>query len=102
VIKLDVEDAEIQALQGARCVLSSREVVVLYEDHGQGPSCHISKFLFENFDFDIFYCDEQNTLTRMHSVGDVRNVKKSVFTGYNLCACSRNSVFSRILADHSR
>lgn len=102
VIKLDVEDAEIQALQGARGVLSSREAVVLYEDHGQDPSCHISEFLFKNFEFDIFYCDEQNTLTRMNSVADVRNAKKSALIGYNFHACTRNSVFSRILAGRSR
>ena len=102
VIKLDVEDAEIQALQGARAVLSSREVVVLYEDHGQDPSCHISEYFFNNFEFDIFYCDEQNTLTRVNSVADVRNVKKNASTGYNFHACTRDSTFSRILASRCR
>jgi hypothetical protein len=101
-IKLDVEDAEIQALQGARGVLSSREVAVLYEDHGQDLSCHISEYFFNNFEFDIFYCDKQNTLTRMNSVADVRNVKKRASTGYNFHACTRDSAFSRMLASRSR
>jgi FkbM family methyltransferase len=99
VIKLDVEDAEIQALEGARGVLGTREVVVLYEDHGQDSSCRISELFIRNLEFDVFYCDEYNTVTRMNSIADVRNVKKCISTGYNFCACSRDSVFSKMLGN---
>ena len=102
VIKLDVEDAEIQALQGARGVLNSHEVVVIYEDHGQDPSCHISDFFFKNLEFDIFYCDGQNTVTRMYSVADVKKVKNSTSIGYNYYACTRDSVFSRMFASRAK
>lgn len=102
VIKLDVEDAEIQALQGAQGVLGSREVAVLYEDHGSDPSCRTSEYFFRNFDFDIFYCDQHDCLTRMNSVADVRSVKKSATAGYNFHACSRNSAFSKALAGYGR
>lgn len=98
VIKLDVEDAEIQALEGARGVISSRDVLILYEDHGQDPTCHISDYLLNNFEFQIFHCDDQGALTRMNSIPDIKNVKKHKSSGYNFCACSPNSAFSKILA----
>jgi hypothetical protein len=99
---LDVEDAEIQALEGAHGVLSSREALVLYEDHGQDSSCHTSEYFLKNLNFDIFYCDEQKKLTRVNSVDDVRNIKKHTSSGYNFHACSRGSAFSGMLANHSR
>jgi len=99
VIKLDVEDAEIPALEGARDVLRAREVVVLYEDHGQDSSCRISQHFIMNLGFDVFYCDATNTLKRMNSVADVRNIKTDASKGYNFCACGRASAFSKVLAD---
>jgi len=97
VIKLDVEDAEIQALEGASRVLGSGEVAVLYEDHGQDRSCRISKHFFDHLNFDIFYCDESNKVTLMGSLADVIVVKKSPSKGYNFSACSRGSLFSKIM-----
>ena len=102
VIKLDVEGAEMQAIEGAREVLSSREVVVIYEDHGQDSSCEISDLFINRLGFDVFFCDESGSIARMNSVADVRNVKTSTSTGYNFSACSRNSTFSRILAARQR
>jgi FkbM family methyltransferase len=98
VIKLDVEDAEIPALVGARGVLRTREVVVLYEDHGKDSSCRISVHFINNLEFDVFYCDATNTLRRMNSVADVRNIKSDASKGYNFCACGRGSIFSKLLA----
>lgn len=102
VIKLDVEDAEIQALEGARGVLTGRQVVVLYEDHGHDSSCRISEHFFRNLGFDVFYCDENSTVTRMNSIADVRNVKRHTSTGYNFSACSRDSAFSKLLTSSGR
>jgi FkbM family methyltransferase len=102
VIKLDVEGAEVQALEGARDVLSSRDVVVDYEDHGQDSSCKASAFFIENLNFDVFYCDEHNTVMRMDSIADVRKVKIRTSIGYNFHACSRDSVFSRMLASRAK
>jgi FkbM family methyltransferase len=99
VIKLDVEGAEIQALQGAQGVLGSREVAVLYEDHPSDPLCETSQILFKNFDLDIFYCDEDGHMARMRSMEDVISVKNSTASGCNFHACTRDSAFSRALAD---
>lgn len=101
VIKLDVEDAEIQALAGAQSVLNSRSVLVLYEDHGQDASCRVSEYFLDKLEFDIFYNNEHNTLTRMKSVADVKNVKKLTSMGYNFCACTPDSDFSRMLTSLS-
>lgn len=101
VIKLDVEGAEIQAIEGARKTLSSREVVVIYEDHGQDLSCKISDLFINSLGFDVFYCDESGSIARMNAVAEIRRIKTNASTGYNFSACSRNSAFSQILAARS-
>ena len=100
VIKLDVEGAEVQALQGAQRVLSSRDVIVLYEDHGQDPTCKASKFILDDLGFDILYCDEDSAITRIQSLAEVESIKTDVTVGYNFCAYARDSVFSKMLATH--
>ena len=98
VIKLDVEGAEVQALQGAREVLSSREVIVCYEDHGQDPACSASRFVIEDLGFDVFYCGEHNTLMRISSIEEVRSIKTDVTVGYNFCFCSRSLVLLEMMS----
>lgn len=102
VIKLDIEGAEIQAIEGAQEVLSSREVAVLYEDHGQDSSCEISELFINRLGFDVFHCDDSGSIARMNSITDIRNIKTSTSIGYNFSACSRNSTFSRTLASRSK
>lgn len=102
VIKLDVEGAEIQAIEGAKSVLGSREVIVIYEDHGQDSSCSISDLFMNNMGFDIFYCDEHGSIVQMKSLADVRSIKVDASTGYNFSACSKNSSFSQTLGARSK
>lgn len=47
VVKLDVEGAEIPALQGAGDLLRERNIVVAYEDHGSDPSCQVSRYVLD-------------------------------------------------------
>jgi hypothetical protein len=42
-IKLDVEDAEVEALRGAREILDSCDALLIYEDHGSDPQCRVSE-----------------------------------------------------------
>jgi FkbM family methyltransferase len=101
VIKLDIEGAELQAIAGADQTLRSREVVLIYEDHGQDSSCEISDLFINGLGLDVFYCHESGAIARMNSIADVRAVKTSASTGYNFSACSTNSVFSRLLSPRS-
>ncbi len=97
LIKLDVEGAEVQALEGAQKVLASRETIVMYEDHGQDPTCRTSAFFFDNCTCDIFYCNDHNIVIRMGSIADIKKVKTQQTQGYNFYACTKNSAFSRLL-----
>lgn len=100
-IKLDVEGAEIQALEGAKQILGSREVIVIYEDHGQDSACDISDLFINQLGFDVFHCDELGSIARMKSIADIKRIKTNASTGYNFAACSRNSIFSQTLSSRS-
>lgn len=45
IIKLDVEGAEIPAIEGAGDTLRKRNVIVVYEDHGSDPRCEVTRHL---------------------------------------------------------
>lgn len=97
VVKLDVEGAEIPALEGARRILNNQQPLFLYEDHGQDPACRVSEYFMDHLGFHIFYCNEKRSVRRMSLLSAIRSVKRNSFTGYNFAACAPASVFSRML-----
>lgn len=45
VVKLDVEGAEIPAVEGSKDTLRRRGAVLIYEDHGDDPECKVTRHL---------------------------------------------------------
>lgn len=83
IIKLDVEGVEVAALRGA-AETAARDPLLLYEDHGNDPSCAPSRYLFEN-GWTIY--DLEGALPRrLADVAAVAALKKVSRKGYNFAA----------------
>jgi hypothetical protein len=98
VLKLDVEGAEVEALQGAAKLLLERCPLLVYEDHGKDPDSKVSEFVLGELGMNVYYCTDQSTIVRMRDVAAIRGVKKRTRRGYNFFACAPNSVFVNYLA----
>ena len=96
IIKLDVEEAEIEALNGAATTLASQDVVIMYEDHGNDPACRSSTHMIENLGLIIYFCWD-DTVKRLDTANTVRATKRNVKYGYNYLACVPGGFFSRLL-----
>jgi FkbM family methyltransferase len=83
VIKLDVEGAENEAMDGLGETAASRPVLVVYEDHGGDPSCRVTRHLHE-LGYTTADLDTGETLT----LDDVAARKTDPAVGYNFAAMS--------------
>ena len=88
LIKLDVEGAEISAIDGAKRTLLDGSVLI-YEDHGSDRSCAPSAHLLSLPGIRLY--SVQNGLKRLCSVEDVLANKGDKYTGYNFLAGHENS-----------
>jgi FkbM family methyltransferase len=94
VVKLDVEGAEIAAVDGAARTLRDREVVLLYEDHGKDPSCAVTGHLL-----DLGMQIHGAWRTSRMTLAEVAATKRNPTKGYNFAACAPGSSFAaRLLA----
>jgi FkbM family methyltransferase len=96
IVKLDVEGMEIPALRGSSR-LSERDWLVIYEDHGNDPTCATSDFVL-GLDASVFFVTLQADVHPIGSLDDVRRFKHGTPRGYNFFAASRGGVFERRLA----
>jgi FkbM family methyltransferase len=97
IVKLDVEGLEVPALRGSSR-LSERDWLVIYEDHGNDPTCATSEFVL-GLDVSVFFVTEEADVHPIRSLSDVQRFKPRTNCGYNFFAASRGSVFERRLAD---
>jgi FkbM family methyltransferase len=88
-IKLDVEDAEIEALRGARDLLDSRDVLLVYEDHGSDPECRVSQEILKVPTYGVYRWDDG--FVKISSLEDLRRIKVSRHTGYNFFGMREDS-----------
>jgi FkbM family methyltransferase len=98
VVKLDVEGAEIAALQGAEKLLMERRPLLVYEDHGNDPSSRVSEFALDVLGMQVYYCTERGSIVPMRDLEAVQGVKRRASAGYNFFACAPDSVFASCLA----
>ncbi len=96
VVKLDLEGHEVSALAGATHLLS-KDVLVLYEDHGSDPGCRASQYVLEELGFAVFFMTSNCQLQRTYDVPTVRRAKTRKSVGYNFFGCKESSVFFRPL-----
>ena len=97
VIKLDVEGAELPALAGARRLIESRQVVVIYEDHGSDEESRVSRHILAALRFNVYYCGPDFRVQRVETAEALERIKRERRVGYNLAACAPESTFARVL-----
>jgi len=86
VIKLDVEGAEVRALQGAARTLAGGALVV-YEDHGRDRSHAVSRYLIDELGIDVAWIDaDEGRIDVIRDVGELSARKVATWKGYNLVA----------------
>jgi FkbM family methyltransferase len=100
VLKLDVEGAELEALEGLGHHLQSVELIV-YEDHGKDAACTVTKHILSR-GFEVFGWDGTVGLRRMRDLHSVQSIKTDVHRGYNFFACRQNSSVFHSLLDMSK
>ena len=93
-VKLDVEDAEVEALRGARGLLESRDVLLIYEDHGSDPECRVSQEIMNVPKYGVYQWD--GGFVRISSLDDLRRIKVSRHTGYNFFGMREDSGFLKV------
>ena len=93
-IKLDVEDAEVEALRGARELLDSCDALLVYEDHGSDPKCRVSEEILKVPTYGVYRWD--GGFVKISSLDDLRRVKVSRHTGYNFFGMREDSRFLKV------
>jgi FkbM family methyltransferase len=93
-VKLDVEDAEIEALRGARGLLESCDALLIYEDHGSDPQCRVSEEIFKVPKYGVYRWD--GGFVKISSLDDLRRIKVSSHTGYNFFGMREDSRFLKV------
>lgn len=97
LIKLDVEGAEVQALEGAQQTISERAPIFIYEDHASDPRHLPTRHLMKELGFRVFLPDEAGGLSEIESVDELGRIKRDRFRGYNFVAASPSNPVSRLL-----
>ena len=88
LIKLDVEGAEIAAIDGADRALADGAVLI-YEDHGNDPACTVSAHLLKLPEIRLYSCE--NRLESMPNIARIRAFKRDPYKGYNFIAAKLGS-----------
>jgi FkbM family methyltransferase len=97
IIKLDVEDAEIPALRGASSTLSSRDVLLIYEDHGADQACSVTRFVIDELQMNVVYPMVDGTAASVSTETEARAFKEDPHKGYNFVAYSPRGAFANLL-----
>ena len=94
VVKLDVEDAEVEALRGGRELLESCDALLVYEDHGSDPECRVSQELLKVPTYAVYRWNDG--FERLSTLDDLRRIKVEKHVGYNFFGLREGSRFLRL------
>jgi FkbM family methyltransferase len=86
VLKLDVEGAEIAALEGAGQVLQRRPLLI-YEDHGSDSGCALSQHISSRLGWQIYSWFPGRGFQSVQ-IPEIRATKRNPRVGYNFIACA--------------
>ncbi len=100
VLKLDVEGAEIDALNGGTALLE-RDLVIVYEDHGSDPSHMVTRHLMDVLGMRVF-AYERGGFVPVASPADLDARKKNPRRGYDFFATKSEFWQDRLAAPAGR
>jgi FkbM family methyltransferase len=95
IVKLDVEGAEIEALEGLGPLLTAISLLV-YEDHGSDPTCRVTRAIMRK-GFSVFRNHGPGGFREIRTIEEVRDMKRDPRRGYNLFACWPGHPSSQVL-----
>ena len=90
ILKLDVEGAELQALQGLSKHMPDFEMII-YEDHGKEPTARVTAEMLR-LGFLIYTSDRLGNVAPVESLDHVRRIKRNRKFGYNFFAVRDSAV----------
>ncbi len=86
VLKLDVEGAEMAALDGAAQLLQ-RKPLLIYEDHGSDVDCTVSRYIGSRLGWQIYAWFPERGFQSVQ-IPEIRAIKRNPRVGYNFVACA--------------
>ncbi|MEO0567023.1 MAG: FkbM family methyltransferase [Pseudomonadota bacterium] len=89
LIKMDVEGAEADAIDGAKRALLDGSVII-YEDHGSDAACKPSAHLLMLDEIRLYSCEKP--YQRLNSIEAIAALKTDPFKGYNFLAGRSDSL----------
>lgn len=93
IVKLDVEGAELQGLEGMRETLRSRRALLVYEDHSKDEGSQTARWLLAE-GLNLYYIEtDARAARRINNATDVEAIKTARHKGYNFVACAPGSKF---------
>lgn len=94
VVKLDLEGAEGVAIEGAVRALGSRDMLLLYEDHGRDLACSATAAMLA-FGLQVYLFENNGDLRLISDIPSARAAKPLLNHGYNFLAVNHR----RLAAD---
>lgn len=96
IIKLDVEGAEIAAIEGAAKNLAG-DALLAYEDHGGDRESLVSKYALETLGYSVYFWTGGQAFKKAITVAEINRLKTDKQLGYNFFACRADGYFAKIL-----
>jgi FkbM family methyltransferase len=86
IIKIDVEGAEIAALEGAKKLIADGALVI-YEDHGSDLACHVTDHILREYGLKVYFLHrDERILSNVEDIEHLAKLKTQPHRGYNLLA----------------
>jgi hypothetical protein len=97
LIKMDVEGAEVNAIEGATRTITDGSVLI-YEDHGSDHDCTPSAHLLSRSEISLYSIE--NGFKIIQTLDQIRQIKTDPYKGYNFLAAQENSPLLASIVEH--